>query len=190
MVASTLNMFCSVVYRVCPLSNYRSTLLWLIFLKLVVPALRRGEYSQDDNFVTDEWSLLSRSEQHISSSPSVVTPVHLRLWCTSPLATEKQWLSIILPATLRNIIYLLRNEVKFYLLHKACRQGRWHRVTIFLTSASQMLISMASAHKWRLIIYIKYQSINTDTKPVWPQSDISPVISFWERLLGEQRLVL
>lgn len=32
MVASTLNIFCS-VYRVCPLSNYRSSLLWLIFPK-------------------------------------------------------------------------------------------------------------------------------------------------------------
>lgn len=125
------------------------------FLKLAVPALRRGEYSQDDNFIADEWSPLSRSEQHISSSPSVVTPVHLRLWCTSPLATEKQWLSIILPATLQNIICLLWNEVKFYLLHKARRQGRWHRTELQSFSPQHprcSLNSMASAHKWRLII--------------------------------------
>lgn len=143
--ASTLNVFCS-VYKVCPLSNYRSSVLWLIFPKAggAGSVERRVQWGWQFCWGTME-PILSRSEQR-----SVVTPVHLCLWCTSPTATTKQWLSITLPNIWAAVMEWSQMKCLFS-SRSSCQEGRWRRTESQCFSPQHPRCSLNStvyAHKW------------------------------------------
>lgn len=108
-------------FKVCPLSNY-SSVLWLIFPKAggAGSVERRVQWGRQFCWGTME-PILSQSEQR-----SVVTHVHLCLWCTSPTATTKQWLSITLPNIWAAVMEWSQIKCLFS-SRSSCQEGRWYR---------------------------------------------------------------
>jgi len=122
--------------------------LWFdgFFLKLVVPALWRGEY------MLVRMRFLLRNNATHCHGQSVVTPIHLCLWRLSPTATTKQWLSITL--TLRNIWAAVMewNQIEcLFTSQSPCQEGRWRRTESQCFSPQHIrcsLNSMVLAHRW------------------------------------------
>lgn len=164
--ASTLNVFCSVSKSVLCLIIVLC-FDWF-FLKLVVPALWRGEYSEDDNFVEEQWSPFCHSQS------SAV------LWHTSISVCDarrpQQPQNNDCQSHCRIFELQLWNEVKLNVcfLHEALVK----KADGIELSHSVSHLSIQDDH------WIQW-SLHADTRPVWPQSDISPVISFWDGILSE-----
>lgn len=155
MAASTLNIFCP-VYKVCPLSNYRSSLLWLIFPKAggAGSAARRVQWGWQFHCIWMEPIVTVRAahffipqccDTHPSPSVMHVTLSNQKTMTVDHTSRE---------STDYHIFILEWSEIVFT-SRSPCQQGRWRRTESQCFSPQHprcSLHSMASAHKWRLII--------------------------------------